>query len=184
VTGADPSQAPQAPWWREAATALGVLGLFVTLLFNTFGVWQGTRQQQQSRETEQINLLTELNAKATETEAAINATRAPLYLCAPNRSALVAKNTDSALRAALDYYEYLAWLFNRDRLTVEDSRTFFSNRMNEGWCWQGGTSRRSSSLRYSPSSRRSFAGRPAAIVRRRSAPDDDPLGSIAYVSVA
>jgi hypothetical protein len=39
-----------------------------------------------------------------------------------------------ALHAALDYYEYLSWLFNYNRLTaVTGSRDFFGERMIGGW---------------------------------------------------
>jgi hypothetical protein len=37
------------------------------------------------------------------------------------------------LHEALDYYEYLSWLFNHGRLTVAGGRAFFGVRMIDGW---------------------------------------------------
>jgi hypothetical protein len=120
-----------SPWWRHAATLLGVLGLLVTLVFNTLAVRQSAQQDNEARETAQIGLLTQLNSNASESEAAINRTPAPATLCEP--AAPLDPPDDAAVHAALDYYEYLAWLFNHGRLTVSDSRAFFRGRMTDGW---------------------------------------------------
>ena len=116
---------------REVASALGIIGLAVTLVFNTIGVWQGVQHEEQARDTEQIALLTQLNSNATDTEREINATGAPQRECEPHRH--LTRQGDTALLAALDYYEYLAWLFNGDRLTITNSRAFFGQRMIDGW---------------------------------------------------
>lgn len=116
---------------REAATVLGVIGLLVTLAFNTLAVRQGAEQSKEARETAQIDLLTQLNANASETERVLGETPAPQRQCEPFEP--LAASTDAVVRAALDYYEYLSWLFNRGRLTVASSREFFSGRMIAGW---------------------------------------------------
>lgn len=131
VSGERP-QRDRSPWWREAATLLGVIGLFVTLVFNTLAVRQSAEQDHQARETAQIGLLTDLNAKASDSEREINETRAPEGLCDASPTPLDAAD-EAALRAALDYYQHLAWLFNHGRLTVTGSRDFFAGRMIDGW---------------------------------------------------
>lgn len=131
VSGERGGDGGRSPWWREAATLLGVVGLFLTLLFNTLAVRQSARQDVEGRETAQIGLLTQLNSNASDAERAINDTQAPDDLCEP--SAPPDEESASALLAGLDYYEYLSWLFNRERLTVKDSRDFFAERMTDGW---------------------------------------------------
>jgi hypothetical protein len=121
----------RGPWWREAATLLGVLGLLITLIFNTLAVRQGTKQTKETRETAQISLLTQLNSYATNSERGMNDTPAPQNQCNP--FVPLSPPDEAAVRAALDYYEYLAWLFNHRRLTVTNSRPFFGSRMIVGW---------------------------------------------------
>lgn len=116
---------------REAATVLGVIGLLVTLVFSTLAARQGAEQSKESRETAQISLLTQLNANASETERALGETPAPQRQCEPFEP--LSASTDAVVRVALDYYEYLSWLFNRGRLTVASSREFFAGRMIAGW---------------------------------------------------
>lgn len=131
MSGERDVRAGRVPWWRSAATLLGVVGLLVTLLFNTLAVRESARQNVTARETSQISLLTQLNSNASDSERAINATGAPDKLCGP--PAPPDDRTDAALLAGLDYYEYLAWLFNHDRMTVTGSRVFFAPRLIEGW---------------------------------------------------
>lgn len=119
------------PGWRHAATLLGVMGLLVTLAFNTLAVRQSARQDRQASETAQIGLLTQLNSNATDSESAINNTAAVDGACEDGSS--LTSEERGTLRVALDYYEYLAWLFNRKRVTVAGSRPFFSERMISGW---------------------------------------------------
>jgi hypothetical protein len=121
-----------SPWWRQAATLLGVIGLFVTLVFNTLAVHQSAQQDQEARQTAQISLLTQLNSNASDSERAINASSALDKRCDPAAPQL-GVGEDASLHEALDYYEYLSWLFNHDRLTVTDARDYFAGRMIDGW---------------------------------------------------
>jgi hypothetical protein len=121
----------RSPWWSQAATLLGVIGLLVTLVFNTLAVSQSAKQDREGRATAQISLLTQLNSNASDSESAINETSVPDQRC--QRGAAPSKRGTVALNAALDYYEYLSWLFNHGRLTVGDSRAFFAERMVVGW---------------------------------------------------
>ena len=130
--GGDAPPAKSKPWWRQVATLVGVAGLAATLVFNTLAVRTSAQQNRQSRETAQIGLLTTLNSNASDSERAINQTHAVDDLCDDTPPPLD-DTADAALRAGLDYYEYLSWLFNHDRLTVTDSRAFFGMRMIDGW---------------------------------------------------
>jgi hypothetical protein len=125
------TQTRSSPWWRQAASLLGVIGLFVTLVFNTLAVRQSAQQEREARETAQISLLTQLNSNASDSERAINASSAPDKRCVP--AASLGTRDNASLHAALDYYEYLSWLFNRGRLTVPGARDFFGVRMIDGW---------------------------------------------------
>jgi hypothetical protein len=120
------------PWWRQAATLVGVCGLAATLVFNTLAVRSSAKQDHQSRETGQIGLLTQLNSNASDSERAINETHAVDRLCVQPPAPLDEK-ASAALHEGLDYYEYLSWLFNHGRLTVAGSRDFFGVRMIDGW---------------------------------------------------
>jgi hypothetical protein len=124
--------ARSSPWWRQAATLLGVTGLFVTLVFNTLAVRQSAQQDHEARDTAQISLLTQLNSNASNSERAINASRALDKLCDP-AAPLLDTRESASLHEALDYYEYLSWLFNHGRLTVGGGRDFFGVRMIDGW---------------------------------------------------
>lgn len=122
------------PWWRRFAS-LGVLGLIVGLFWNTLGVYQGNRDAKTASESQQISLLTQLNGAATQTEKEINATDLVDRQCEPPEDirGTAKPAQDAILRSSLSYYEYLAWLFNHDRLKVDDARQFFGHRMISGW---------------------------------------------------
>lgn len=128
----DGGQTKSNPWWRQAATLVAVGGLATTLAFNTLAVRSSAEQNHQSRETAQISLLTQLNSNASDSERAINETPAADRICDQPPEPLDG-TANAALHEGLDYYEYLAWLFNHDRLTVTDSRGFFGMRMIDGW---------------------------------------------------
>jgi hypothetical protein len=125
------AQTRSSPWWRQAATLLGVIGLFVTLVFNTLAVRQSAQQDNEARETAQISLLTQLNSNASDSERPINESGVPDRLCGP--VAPMDRRDSASLHEALDYYEYLSWLFNHGRLTVTGARDYFGERMIDGW---------------------------------------------------
>jgi hypothetical protein len=131
VSGGGRSAGKSSPWWRQAATLLGLVGLLVTLAFNTLAVRQSAQQDREARETAQISLLTQLNSNATDSERAISETDAPDMICsAPEQ---LSRHDNASVHAALDYYDYLAWQFNHGRFTVAGSRGFFGARMIDGW---------------------------------------------------
>jgi hypothetical protein len=123
----------KGPWWRQIATWLTVLGLFVTLFFNTLAVRQGAQQAKEGRESEQIGLLTTLNDRATAAEDRLNAFKLPQRQCRAHlQGTLAGRLSGAALLAAMDGYEYLAWLFNHGRLE-KSARDLIGHRMIAGW---------------------------------------------------
>jgi hypothetical protein len=128
----DPSKAGRSPRWRDGITLLSVVGLFVTLFFNTLGVWEGAKDDKASRETQQIALLTTLNASATESESQI-ANSEVLDAECESEPELRQTQSEASISRGLHYYEYLSWLFNHDRLDIADARAFFAPRMVDGW---------------------------------------------------
>ena len=112
---------------------IAVVGLLVTLVFNTMGVWQGVEADKQARDTEQVRLMTQLNTQAIDTERAINATDAPDNRCKPYRIDTLKDNEQAAVFAAFDFYEYLAWLFNTDRLTIASAREYWAPNMIDAY---------------------------------------------------
>jgi len=128
---------PAAARRVKVATLLTVFGLLVTLVFNTLGVWRGAKQDEAGRIAQQISLLTGLNQNLTSSEAEISqAGFEPCGLLVEDDDPDPAGTVNDAqpkLFVALDYYEYLAWLFNEEQLTVEGARDHFDDRMIAGW---------------------------------------------------
>jgi hypothetical protein len=132
MSDGDTTSTDRAPWWRKGATGLAVASLFVTLIFNAVGVWQGSRSEGQARRTEQVSLLTELNQRLTEAEAKVNATEGIELRCADPIPNKVLRKVQPPLREVLSYYEYLAWLYNSDQLKATESEEVFAARLIDG----------------------------------------------------
>jgi hypothetical protein len=116
-------------WWREIGTLVAVTGLLITLVFNTIGVWRDVESGQDARDTAQISLMTQLIAQSTEAEAAIDATDAPEARCQTPSHGLLDPKEEAVLLRGLSYYEYVAFLLNHERLTIDGSRQYFGPRM-------------------------------------------------------
>ena len=113
-------------WWREVPTLVAVIGLLVTLMFNTAGVWLQLGQSEQAREDTALGLLTQLNGLARQAEAQLTGVRAA------NCKGDDLKRTDrAALIEAAQYYDYLAWLFNAKHIDMAAARRFWAPSMIE-----------------------------------------------------
>lgn len=130
MSGDDAPPADRRPWWRTLTTVLAVAGLSVTLIFNALGVWQGAQQDKQARKTGQVGLLTDLNDKLIAAEADVNATGATTHRCEVPYD--IGTAAEAKLKAALSYYEYLAWLYNSGQLKATQSRSVFAARLIDG----------------------------------------------------
>jgi hypothetical protein len=129
--------ARQKAWWRDVATVLGVLGLLITLIFNTLGVWeqlaQSRRDAKQAAETRrhtQIGVLTQLASEARTSERVITSSRLPDLRCDSNYRVSDLTPADyAALDDALGVYDYMAWLFNARHLTQRSARQLWAPRI-------------------------------------------------------
>lgn len=97
-----------------------MLGLFVTLVFNTIAVRgqleQSRRDAEQAAETRrytQIGVLTQIAAEARASDRAIESGQLPALRCKEDYILSDLRVADeAALREVLGVYDYLAWLFN------------------------------------------------------------------------
>jgi hypothetical protein len=125
------SEAPSRS--RRAWANVAVLGLIVTLIFNTLGVWFQLDQARQSKEVSQIGLVTQLNSIVKDSETEINETEAPGLRCEGNQIDQLHDDEQAKVLAALDQYDYLAWLFARGRLTLDDARDYMAPAMIDAY---------------------------------------------------
>ena len=125
------------PWWREPPVAVATLGLLVTLVFNTVGVWAQFVQSRvdanraaESRRFTQIGMLTQLSAEARDSERIIVSSNLPALRCAKQPNASAPKASDvAALRQALGVYDFMAWLFNTSQLDMPSARLMWGPRL-------------------------------------------------------
>lgn len=114
---------------RRAWANVAVLGLIVTLVFSTVGVWFQLDQSRQSKEVSQLALVTQLNTIVKDSETDINETEAPDLRCDGNQLGQLHDDESAKLLAALDQYDYLAWLFARGRVTLADAKDYMAPAM-------------------------------------------------------
>lgn len=115
--------------WANVA----VIGLVVTLVFNTLGVWLSLNQSRESKEVSQLGLVTELNAIAQGADEKINATDLPDLRCDGNMLGQMKDSEEAAVTIALQNYDYLAWLFLRDHVTLSDADDYMTPSMIDAY---------------------------------------------------
>lgn len=127
---------PQSHRLRDISTLVAVVGLLVTLVFNTIGVWQqvdqAERQAEQARETRlytQVGLLAQLNGLATEVDQGVNETEADERRCDRDTLFTLSDDHENSLYAALDFYEEVAFLFNHKVVTLGAARRHWAPSM-------------------------------------------------------
>ena len=124
------------PWWRENATLVAVVGLVVTMIFNTIGVWLQVGQARvaskqaelaaqaasRARVDTQLGLVTQLNSLAADADrdvvaAGIQDTRCQVgHVWTPKERAVVNR--------AAQYYDFLAWLFQQRAIVLDAARRY------------------------------------------------------------
>ncbi len=134
---------PQLPltgsprWWRDVATLVGVLGLLVTLVFNTIAVRgqldQARRDADRAVETRrytEIGVLTQLASEARASDRVIESGRLLDLRCDTDFTFSKLKRRDeAALRQALGVYDYMAWLFNEGDIALSTARRLWGPRV-------------------------------------------------------
>ena len=121
------------PWWRSFSTAMALIGLFVTLLFNTIGTWQGARSAEEGKVATSLGLLTSLNAATIDAIAAINSTKAPDRVCEEVTVGTLKASEEAQIGRALDHYDYLAFLLAGRYVTLEKAETYWQREMVEAY---------------------------------------------------
>jgi hypothetical protein len=121
------------PWWRDAATAAAVIGLFVTLGFNTVGVWREVEESRETRRVTQVNLLTQLDATVNQAEQALNAAQGLESRCDRHATYSLERGETARLFAALHYYDYMSWLFNEEHLTLRAAEAYWAPNMLDAY---------------------------------------------------
>jgi hypothetical protein len=112
------------PWWREVPTLVAVVGLLITLVFNTAGVWMQIGQSEQAQQDTALSLLTQLNGLAHEAERQLADVRESFCRGDPANS-----QDEEALVEAAQNYDYLAWLFNDRHIKLPSARRYWSSSM-------------------------------------------------------
>jgi hypothetical protein len=106
---------------------VAVIGLFVTLVFNTIGVWRDEKQARQTRAATEVSLLSQLSVGLSEAGQAVTSfhdgklieRRCDPYLIDPGAES-------HRLWQLLEYHDFLAWLFNRDYVTTEGAYEYWA----------------------------------------------------------
>jgi hypothetical protein len=130
------------PLWRQdVATNVAVVGLLVTMVFNTIGVWQqvdqtelagreAARAADQARQTRidtQVQLITQLNALSAEAEREVVA--AGVDIAQQRIDFEATAHQRAAVSSAARYYDYLAWLFNERQVVLGSAQSYSTESM-------------------------------------------------------
>ena len=102
---------------------LTILGLGITLAFNTMGVRDTAKQQTETKRATQLALFTQLDQE-------LNASVRDLELTVKGH---LTSHQRDVLNGAYDNLNYMAWLFNHDYLTLAGSKALVFSRLCEGY---------------------------------------------------
>jgi hypothetical protein len=125
---------------RDIATWIALVGVLVTLLFNTAGVFLSVRQEKLqvreaartaeysrlSRIDAEFGMLTSVSALLNHTNVALT-TLARKHRCPRDRLASPAEARE--VLAAISNYDYLAWLFNQPEWTSGSAKGYWRHNM-------------------------------------------------------
>lgn len=114
---------------RDVATVIGVAGLLVTLVFNTIGVWRAEEQARKSRIATEVNLLTQVGDGANQAAQAVVASGANDKRCDQGAGLSLTDAEEAKLQSALTYYDYMAWLFNDEHVTLPSAKRYWGRDM-------------------------------------------------------
>ena len=137
---------PAAPrgWNQDVATLVAVVGLLVTMVFNTLGVWQQVKQSKlasdqahQTRVDTQIQLVTQLNALSADAERDVVAAGVDIAGC--NAAFKPTAQQRAAVARAARYYDFLAWLFNKRQVVLRSAQRYAQAGMNDIYLLAGDT---------------------------------------------
>ncbi len=108
-----------------AGTVLTILGLGITLVFNTLGVRDTAKQQTETKRATQLALFTQLDQELDASVRAIDGLSV--------RAGHLTTHQSGVLQHAFDDLNYMAWLFNHDYLTLAGSKALVFSRLCVGY---------------------------------------------------
>jgi hypothetical protein len=115
-------------WWRDIATVVAILGLFVTMVFNTLGVRQSAASAKATRAATEISVLTSLSSFLEANDARL----ATPHIEAARCDSLVhplSPHERLQVLATLDGFDYLAWLFNQPDWRLDRAKRCWAPQM-------------------------------------------------------
>lgn len=124
---------PPKPWWRNFSVAMALVGLLVTLTFNTIGTWQGAKSAEEGKVATSLGLLSSLNASTIDAVGEINSTPAFEHACDEVPFGKLEDSELAAIGQALDHYDYLAFLLAGDYVTLAEAENYWRREMVEAY---------------------------------------------------
>jgi hypothetical protein len=123
-----PAQGRQRLSSAQISAAVAVIALCATLFYNTYSMRTQAREAKQTRIAAEVTLLTSLNSELADVEEEINGSKIPDYFEEPaNRRGLrsLPRRDEVILLTALDFYDWIAWLFNNGLVTYEPALRYW-----------------------------------------------------------
>jgi len=128
VTQPEPS-GTKHPGWRDASVVVAAIGLFLTLAFNTFTVWRSERETRKARIANEVSLLTQVGESSNRASQDLVASGANDDRCKKAVAFSLNDRDEARLVAALTYYDYLAWLFNKGQVKLASAKEYWGPQM-------------------------------------------------------
>ena len=101
------------------------MGLLVALIFNTVGVWRSEREARKARVAAEVSLLTQVGEGANRAARALVESGANDKRCRKGSRLALNDSEEASLFDALNYYDYLAWLFNHRQITLDTAKQYW-----------------------------------------------------------
>lgn len=124
------SSAPprRRPRLIDISTLTAVAGLAVALVFNALQVRDSAKQERETRQATQLELLTELNGLVTPFQTKV-VPLSPEFRRAEDGNGSLSNSTNANFAATLTNLNYLAWLFDNGYVAIPAARQLWSPEM-------------------------------------------------------
>lgn len=114
----------------QISTLIALVGLLAGLWWNARQIGEQTRQANEGRIAADVALLTNLNQAFAQVNADLALTRVSQWHCDPaHGERSLSRREEATLFAALNYYDYLAWLINNNRIAYDPGREYMRGEM-------------------------------------------------------
>jgi hypothetical protein len=115
-------------WWRDVATLVAIVGLLVTMVFNTLGVRQSAASAKATRMATELSVLTALSSFLEANNARLSTPRIDAARCDSFLHPLSPREQLEVV-TTLEGFDWLAWLFNQPDWRFEAARRYWAPRM-------------------------------------------------------